>query len=112
MPRYILQRLLDARTAVVGTLALLLCWEVVGRIPVSGIRIFPPLTGIFADYTANHDLYVNHVAATAITSVYGFLIGTAVAFAAALVFCVAPPVERLFRGVNIALFAVPAIAIG
>jgi ABC-type nitrate/sulfonate/bicarbonate transport system permease component len=112
MPGYILQRLLDARTAVVGTLALLLCWEVVGRIPVSGIRIFPPLTGIFADYVANHDIYASHVAATAITSVYGFLIGTAVAFAAALVFCVAPPVERLFRGVNIALFAVPAIAIG
>lgn len=110
--RPVVRRILDAKSAVLGVLVFSLCWEAVGRIPVSGVRIFPPLSGIFAEYVAHGDIYANHILATAATSFYGFLIGTAVATVAAVVFCFSPLVERLFRGVNIALFAVPAIAIG
>ncbi|WP_315835824.1 ABC transporter permease [Bradyrhizobium prioriisuperbiae] len=97
---------------ILGALGFVLAWEALGHVPVSGVRIFPPLSGVIGDVVANSDLYWGHVAATAATSTYGFLIGTSIASVAALVFCLFPTMERLFRSVNIALFAVPAIAIG
>ncbi|WP_375453336.1 ABC transporter permease [uncultured Methylobacterium sp.] len=106
------RRIPGAIRAILVVLCLMSCWEAAGRLPVDGVRIVPPLSGVLSDYVANGDIYGSHIDATAATSAYGFAIGAAVAAAAALVFCMAPTVELVFRGVNIALFAVPAIAIG
>lgn len=93
-------------------IAVLLVWELVGHIPVEGIRVFPPPTAIIADYAAEWDLYLTHIAETLRTAATGFVIGNAVAILAALVFARFPLVESLFHGVNITLFAVPMIVVG
>ena len=87
-------------------------WEMLGRLDVTGVRVFPAPSAIVRDYVAARDIYLHHIAATVTTAAYGFAIGCTIAFVAALVFCFSPKIERLFHGVNITLFAVPPIAIG
>ncbi len=93
-------------------LAVLLAWELVGHIPVDGIRVFPPPTAILADYIAEWDLYLAHVGETLRTAAIGFVIGNTIAILAALVFARFPLVENIFHGVNVTLFAVPMIVVG
>lgn len=94
------------------TAAFLLCWELAGRVPVSGVRVFPPISRIAMDYLVSWDVYLNHVSETIRTAGLGLLIGSVAAAIAALVFCFLPSVERLFQGVNITLFSIPTVAIG
>ena len=65
-----------------------------------------------AQYWRDADLYEPHIAATVRSALLGFLIGNAFAIVAALLFCRFPSFEAIFRGVNIALFAMPPIVIG
>src|SRR6201996_5085985 len=104
----------DRRTArfTLGLVAVFGLWEVLGRIHVTGVRIFPPLTGIVMEFAGSWDLYLRHVGATVETAAIGLAIGASIAVVAALAFCVMPPVERALNGVNIALFALPSIVLG
>lgn len=88
--------------------ALLIC-ELAGR--WAG-HVLPPPSEILAQYWRDRDVYPAHLWATTKTSVAGFLLGNAAAILAAIAFCRFPLLEQLFRGVNIALFTVPAIVIG
>jgi ABC-type nitrate/sulfonate/bicarbonate transport system permease component len=96
----------------VWLVALLLAWELVGRFTGGGAGVFPPVSKVIGDYIAAGDLYRNHVATTAANACMGFAVGASIAIVAAVIFCFFPAIERVFQGANIALFVLPAIAIG
>lgn len=102
----------DNLRVALGVVAILVVWELAGRITAHGHAVLPPPSQIVAQYWHDRDIYPPHLAATARTAFFGFLIGNAVAITAALAFCLVPVLELAFRGVNITLFTVPAIVIG
>jgi sulfonate transport system permease protein len=57
-------------------------------------------------------LYVPHLLATVRSAALGLAFGSLVAVAAAILFCRFPAIEGVFRGVNVALFAMPPIVAG
>ena len=74
--------------------------------------MFPAPSRILAQAFADRELYLLHGLATIRTAAIGFAFGCAAAVVAALLFCLSPGLELAFRGVNIALFAMPAIVVG
>ena len=90
---------------------LLVLWEIVGRFQLVASGALPAPTAILAKFWADKSDYPSHVLATLEASFLGFLIGNAIAIAAGVAFVMSPLLLRLFRGVNIALFALPPIAI-
>ena len=68
-------------------------------------------SAILAQLWADRGDYPPHVLATLKASFLGFVIGNAVAIVAGALFVLSPMLLRLFRGVNIAIFALPPIAI-
>ena len=98
--------------AALGICAALLLWEALGR-SFHGVRdLIAAPSLILAQYWTDAGLYVPHLLATIRSAAIGFAIGNCVAIAAAILFCRFPALERAFRGVNIALFAMPAIVVG
>jgi sulfonate transport system permease protein len=89
-----------------------LVWEAAGRMlpAVRDVIAYPSL--ILAQYRLDADLYILHLIATVRSASIGFLFGNLVAVMAAILFCRFPAVEGAFRGVNIALFAMPPIVVG
>ncbi|WP_282608771.1 ABC transporter permease [Pelagibius sp. Alg239-R121] len=106
---------MKSRHDTLGTAALLLliliAWEVAGQLRLVADGTLPALSAILTRLFAERSDYWPHILATLETSGLGFIIGNLIAVAAALVFCLWPIGERLLRGVNIAAFAVPPIAI-
>ncbi|MBY6092111.1 ABC transporter permease [Maritimibacter alkaliphilus] len=96
----------------IGTLALFALWEYVGHTTEWGRFILPPPDRILAQFWTDRELYWLHGLSTLRSAGLGFLIGTAAALLAAFVFCLSPALELAFRGLNIAIFAMPAIVIG
>jgi sulfonate transport system permease protein len=90
----------------------LLVWELAGRLGLLPTYIVPTPSSIILDYFSEREIYLYHTAATIKSSVIGFVIGSAVAIAAAILFCRFPRLEIGFRGVNITLFAIPKIVVG
>jgi sulfonate transport system permease protein len=97
---------------VLGVLVFLLLWEGLGRWSPWGYDVISTPSRIAAQFWHDADLYELHLAATIRSALLGFLIGNAAAIGAALLFCGFPSFEAMFRGVNIALFAMPPIVIG
>ncbi len=95
-----------------GTLVFLALWQFLGAATSWGVAMFPAPARILAQAFADRELYWLHGIATVETSAIGFLIGVTIAVVAALLFCLSPGLELAFRGINIALFAMPAIVIG
>ena len=95
-----------------GTLVALALWELLGSATSWGVAMMPAPSRILAQAWTDRELYALHGLATIQTSALGFLIGVAVAVVAAILFCRVPALELVFRGVNITLFAMPAIVIG
>jgi sulfonate transport system permease protein len=95
-----------------GVLLALLVWEVAGRSLHAVRDIVASPTLILAQYWTAADLYVPHLLATVRSAGIGFAIGTSCAVIAAIVFYRFPVMEGAFRGVNIALFAMPPIVVG
>jgi len=94
-----------------NTLILLLLWEVVGRLDLVASGALPGLTEILLRLWEDRADYPRHIWATLSASGLGFLIGNTIALIAGVAFAMSPTLLRLFRGVNIALFALPPIAI-
>lgn len=92
-------------------LVLLLLWEVVGRLDLVAGGALPGLSEILLRLWIDRGDYPRHVTATLIASGAGFVIGNAIAVAAGLLFVLVPITARLTRGLNIAIFALPPIAI-
>ncbi|MEO4044395.1 ABC transporter permease subunit [Hoeflea sp. CAU 1731] len=91
--------------------ALIVIWEIAGRLQLVAGGTLPAPSAILARIFVDRADYWPHVLATLRTSAAGFVIGNAIAILAVICFCLWPFSERLMRGVNIAIFAVPPIAL-
>ncbi len=101
----------DRLPALAGLAVLLGLWELAGRGGWVGGGALPAPTQILAQAWADRGDYPMHVLGTARTAALGFVIGNLVAIAAGLLFVLWRPAERLMAGVNVTLFAMPAIAL-
>ena len=101
----------SARTTFLTLLGGLVLWEIAGDLNLVASGALPSPSEILVRFWADRGDYAPHVLATVRTAAIGFVIGNAVAIAAALAFVRWPLAERLARGINIALFALPPIAI-
>ncbi|MGB3178323.1 MAG: ABC transporter permease subunit, partial [Albidovulum sp.] len=90
---------------------LILVWELVGRMDWIAGGALPGLSEILIRLWVDRGDYPGHIGATVYASGLGFLIGNALAILAGIAFVLSPTLLRLMRGVNIAIFALPPIAI-
>ena len=86
-------------------------WEIAGRFEIVASGALPAPSAILLKFWADKSDYPPHVFATLQASFLGFIIGNAIAVAAGVLFVLSPLSLRLARGVNIAAFALPPIAI-
>lgn len=94
-----------------NTIILILIWEIVGRLDLIAGGALPSLSEILLRLWIDRADYPPHVFATLYASGLGFVIGNAIGILAGILFALSPTALRLFRGVNIAIFALPPIAI-
>ena len=99
------------RAAIISWVTLLVLWQVVGTFKLVADGALPAPTGILHRFWLDRSDYPAHVLATLEGAGAGFVIGNLIAVFAGMVFALYPLTDRLFRGVNVALFALPAIAI-
>lgn len=103
---------MSERRATAVTLAVLLVlWEIAGRFDLVASGALPAPSEIVRRLIVDWADYPPHIAATVTAAAGGFVIGNLVAVAAAILFVLSPLAERLARGINIAVFALPPIAI-
>lgn len=98
-------------SAWLNLMLILLLWEVVGRFELVAGGALPAPSRVLFRLWADRGDYPAHVLATLEGAALGFVIGNLLAVAAGIVFALFPPAARLFRGVNVALFALPPIAL-
>src|ERR1700719_2417367 len=91
---------------------LLLVWEVCGDLRLIADGALPSPSAILLQWWQDREGYPPHIVATIWPASIGFLLGNVIAIAVAVAFVLAPALERLMRGFNIAVFAIPPIAIG
>ncbi|MCW6512692.1 ABC transporter permease [Lichenifustis flavocetrariae] len=92
-------------------LGLVVSWEIVGENALVARGALPAPSAILVHLWSDRADYGPHILATVQSATIGFLVGNVVAIAAALIFVRLPLVEQLSRGFNIAIFAIPPIAI-
>lgn len=91
--------------------ALLLLWEIAGRMEWVAAGALPAPSAILAQAWSDRAWLPRHVGATLLPAGIGFVAGNLVAASAAILFCLSPAAERVARGINIAIFAIPPIAL-
>ena len=91
--------------------AILALWELEGRVGFVASGALPAPSAVLTKFWIDRSDYGLHAWATARVALLGFLAGNLVAVIAALAYVRWPATERLTRGINIALFALPPIAI-
>ena len=94
-----------------NTAVLLLIWEVVGRLDLVAGGALPGIYEIVMRLWQDWGDYPRHIWATLYASTAGFIIGNFIGIAAGVLFALSPTALRLFRGVNIAVYSLPPIAI-
>jgi ABC-type nitrate/sulfonate/bicarbonate transport system permease component len=99
------------RHTAISLVVLLLAWEIVGRLNLVASGALPAPSEILVQFWADRADYGPHVLATVQSAFAGFVIGNVVAVLAAFLFVLSPLAARLARSVNVALFALPPIAI-
>ena len=92
-------------------IALLILWEVAGLLDWVADGALPAISEIAIRFWADRADYPRHVLATLQASGAGFVIGNAIAILAGVLFVRFPVSGRMARGLNIAIFALPPIAI-
>lgn len=92
-------------------LILLALWEVAGQFQLVASGALPAPSAILVRFWADVADYPPHVMSTIQSAFLGFLIGNAIAVAAGMLYVISPLALRLSRGLNIAIFALPPIAI-
>lgn len=90
---------------------LLAVWEILGRFRLVADGALPAPTAVLARLWIDRADYPPHILATLEGAGLGFLIGNGLAIAAGILFALFPVAARLGRGLNVALFALPPIAI-
>lgn len=86
-------------------------WEIAGDFDLVAGGALPSPSEIFSQAWLDRGDYGGHIAATLQAATIGFIIGNLVAIAAALCFVRWPITGRLSQGINVALFALPPIAV-
>ncbi|MDR3473164.1 MAG: ABC transporter permease subunit [Devosia sp.] len=94
-----------------NALILLAIWEIAGRLQLVASGALPAPSAVLARLWVDRADYPDHILATLQGALGGFVIGNVIAVAAGICFALFPVVARLARGVNVAIFALPAIAI-
>jgi ABC-type nitrate/sulfonate/bicarbonate transport system permease component len=94
-----------------GVLGALIVWECVGRWHLVAQGALPAPSAILLQWWEDRAVYPAHIWATCKPALIGFLLGDAIAAAAAFAFVLLPTFEGLLRGFNIALFGIPPIAL-
>ncbi len=97
--------------AAVSTVLVLVAWEVLGDLRLIGQGALPAPSAIVLQWWQDRDIYPPHLWATLKPAFIGFLAGNCAAALAALAFVLAPGLERLLRGFNVAVFGIPPIAL-
>jgi ABC-type nitrate/sulfonate/bicarbonate transport system permease component len=92
-------------------LLLLAVWECLGRFHLIAQGALPAPSAILLQWWQDRAVYPPHIWATLEPALAGFVIGDAIAAAAALAFVLLPTFEGLMRGFNIAVFGIPPIAL-
>ncbi len=87
-------------------------WEIAGLNGWVADGTLPAPSAILHEVFINFDSYQHHAIATLKPALIGFLIGNSFAIVAALLFLLYPITERVFRGFNITLFAIPPLTLG
>jgi ABC-type nitrate/sulfonate/bicarbonate transport system permease component len=95
----------------IRVLILLALWEVLGDFHLVAQGALPAPSAIILQWWQDRADYPPHVWATLQPALLGFLIGNAIAVAAAILFVLLPVLEGLMRGVNVAIFGIPPIAL-
>ncbi|WP_374626211.1 ABC transporter permease [Devosia sp.] len=95
----------------IGPVLILVLWEIAGRFGLVASGALPAPSAILVRLVVDWSDYPGHVLATLFGASVGFLIGNAVAIAAGVLFALSPLSARVARGLNVALFALPPIAI-
>jgi len=90
---------------------LLAIWEICGRFSLIAGGALPAPSAIVARLWIDRADYPAHILATLQGAGAGFIIGNLVAVAAGILFALFPAAAKLGRGINIAIFALPPIAI-
>jgi ABC-type nitrate/sulfonate/bicarbonate transport system permease component len=101
----------ERHTTALTLIVIVILWEIAGEFDLVASGALPAPTEIIVRFWQDKADYWPHVLATVRTASIGFLIGNAIAILAAILFVRAPITERLARGINIAVFALPPIAI-
>ena len=99
------------RRTALNLAVLLALWELAGQYDLVASGALPAPSEIAVQFWADRSDYGGHVQATLIAAIAGFTIGNLIAVAAAVAFTLWPVSARLARGINIALFALPPIAL-
>ncbi len=89
----------------------LAAWEIAGDLDLVAGGALPSPSEILHQAWLDRGDYGGHIAATLQAATIGFIIGNLVAIAAALCFVRWPITARLSQGINVALFALPPIAV-
>jgi sulfonate transport system permease protein len=97
--------------AVVRVLIVLALWEILGDFHLIAQGAMPSPSAIAMQWWQDRADYPPHICATLKPALLGFLIGNAIAVAAAVAFVLLPVLEGLMRGVNVAIFGIPPIAL-
>ena len=93
-------------------LGTLVVWELVGDTNLLGQQTVPPLHAVLSQLWHDRSLYPANLEATGREAVLGFLIGNLVAISLSYLFVLFAPAERALMGLMIALYSMPAIAVG
>lgn len=107
------QRQSDGRrqAALRNLLILFLLWELVGQLQLVASGALPAPSAVLVGLFLDRADYPPHIWATLNAALVGFAIGNAAAVAAGVLFVISPLALRLARGINIAIFSLPPIAI-
>lgn len=97
--------------AVLPAILLIMLWEIAGDLKWMASGALPSPSAILVRFWADRADYPGHIWATLVASGAGFVIGNAVALGAGIMFVLVPVTARIARGLNIAIFALPPIAI-
>jgi sulfonate transport system permease protein len=90
---------------------ILAVWEVIGQFQLVASGALPPPSAVLVRLVADWGDYPLHIGATLFGAAAGFVIGNVVAVAAGVLFALYPVTSRIARGLNVAIFALPPIAI-
>jgi len=98
-------------STLLGFVLLALLWEVAGQRQWVGDGALPAPSAVLQAWYRDRADYPAHIWGTLKTALAGFVIGNVCAIGLGVLFAWFRPFERLMAGVNVTLFAMPAIAL-